>query len=156
MSDRNERACTRCGSLIHHEDDMRCDPPLLVGYVNELRATLNRARRFARAWKECARKADLMSASGWWEVELAWDERHAVNQRAERADGMFRAADAERGALAVKCNELGVQLDDARKQRDEALEQETRERRARIDAEARIHGPATSARGGDDGSASSR
>ena len=30
MSDRNERACTRCGSLLHHEDNCPTHPPMPI------------------------------------------------------------------------------------------------------------------------------
>lgn len=49
------------------------------------------ARRYAARWKEVARRAHGMSVSGWYEVGLAWDERHAADQRAERLEAALRA-----------------------------------------------------------------
>lgn len=41
MSDHNERACTKCGSLTHHEDDCRKPSPLRLTDPDD--ATLNAA-----------------------------------------------------------------------------------------------------------------
>ena len=47
MSDHNERACTRCGSLLHHEDSFRCDARFLGVEITSLRERLALAREQA-------------------------------------------------------------------------------------------------------------